>query len=261
MVPSRKRLGKGQAPMPTDQPDDAKLAPASTDQPDKAKPAPVPWTARDAWWGAASMVLWLVLAGASILLTRFLSVEVNPGLAVTALELLLLVPVWWLAMHKRQAGWRDLGLRGFGATALGLGCGLMILSYLFNLVYSLILAQFNLRMQADLSPLLAELSSPWLFLVGAVVVAPVVEEIFFRGFLYAGLRGRYGWQKAAVISAALFAVVHLQLTAVAPIFLLGLVFAFLYERSGSIWPAVLMHVSSNALALGAAYLILQLGSG
>jgi membrane protease YdiL (CAAX protease family) len=127
------------------------------------------------------------------------------------------------------------------------------------LIYSLILAQFNLRMQQDLSPLLAELSSPWLFLLGAIVVAPVVEEIFFRGFLFAGLRGRYGWQKAAAISAALFSLVHLQPTAAVPIFLLGLVFAFLYERSGSIWPAVLMHVSSNALALGAAYLALQLG--
>ncbi len=233
----------------------------STDQPDASGLGSVPWTARDAWWGAGSMVLWLVLAGAIIFLTQFLSLELNPGLAITALELLLLVPVWWLAMRKYQVGWRDLGLRGFGGTALGLGCGLMLLSYLFNLVYSLILAQFNLRMQADLSPLLAELSSPWLFLLGAVVVAPVVEEVFFRGFLFAGLRGRYGWQKAALISAALFAAVHLQLTAVVPIFLLGLIFAFLYEQSGSIWPAVLMHVSSNALALGAAYLLLQMGSG
>jgi membrane protease YdiL (CAAX protease family) len=133
----------------------------------------------------------------------------NPGLAVTALELLLLVPVWWLAVRKYGAGWRDLGLGGFGGTALGLGCGLMILSYLFNLVYALVLGQFNLRIQQDLRPLLAELTSPWFFLLGAVLVAPLVEEIFFRGFLFAGLRGRYGWPKAAVISATLFALVHL----------------------------------------------------
>lgn len=233
----------------------------SDDQPHEPDLHAVPWTARDAWWGAAAMVLWLALAAGILLLAQFLSLELNPGLAVTALELLLLVPVWWLAVRKHGAGWRDLGLRGFGGAALGLGCGLMILSYLFNLVYSLILAQFNLRMQADLTPLLAGLSSPWLLLFGAVVVAPIVEEIFFRGFLFAGLRGRYGWQKAAVLSSALFAVIHLQPTAILPIFLLGLVFAFLYQRSGSIWPAVLMHVSSNALALGAAYLMLEMGLG
>lgn len=229
------------------------------DQVDGSDRYSVPWTARDAWWAAVAMVLWLLLSGGSMLLAQFLSLELNAGLAVTALELLLLVPVWWLAVRKYGAGWRDLGLRGFGSTALGLGCGLMLLSYLFNLIYALVLGQFNLRIQQDLTPLLAELSSPWFFLLGAVVVAPLVEEIFFRGFLFAGLRGRYGWPKAAVISAALFALVHLQPTAVVPIFLLGLIFAFLYERSGSIWPAVLMHVSSNALALGAAYLALRLG--
>jgi membrane protease YdiL (CAAX protease family) len=229
------------------------------DQTDASHRDSVPWTPRDAWWAAGAMVLWLLVSGASMLFARLLSLELNPGLTVTALELLLLVPVWWLAVHKYGAGWQDLGLRGFSGTALGLGCGLLILSYLFNLIYSLVLAQFNLRMQQDLMPLLSELSSPWWFLLGAVVVAPVVEEIFFRGFLFAGLRGRYGWQKAAVISSALFALVHLQPTAVLPIFLLGLIFALLYERSGSIWPAVLMHVSSNALALGAAYLALRLG--
>lgn len=231
----------------------------TTDQPD-GPDSSVPWTARDAWWGVAALVLWLVVAGGIALVIQLPGLEMNLGLPLTVLELLLLVPVWWLAMRKYGAGWRDLGLRGFGGTALGLGCGLMILSYFFNLVYSLILAQFNLQMQADLGPMLAELSSPWLLLFGAVVVAPVVEEIFFRGFLFAGLRQRYGWPRAAVLSGALFAVVHLQLTAIAPIFLLGLIFAFLYERSGSIWPAVLMHVSSNALALGATYLILQVGA-
>lgn len=233
----------------------------STDQASGSEFPSVPWTAREAWWGAAAMVVWLALAVVISLLVALFSLELNTGLVVTVMELLLLVPVWWLAVRKPGVGWRDLGLRGFGGLALGLGCGLMILSYLFNLVYSLVLSQFGLRMQADLSPMLAELDSPWLLLFGAVVVAPIVEEVFFRGFLFAGLRGRYGWQKAALFSAGFFAVVHLQPTAIVPIFLLGLVFAYLYERSGSIWPAILMHVSSNALALGAAYLLLEMGGG
>jgi membrane protease YdiL (CAAX protease family) len=89
-----------------------------------------------------------------------------------------------------------------------------------------------------------------------------VEELFFRGFLYAGLAQRYSWRKAAVISSALFALIHLQPLAIAPIFILGYIFAYLYRRSGSIWPAVVMHVATNALGLGAAYLLSRLtGSG
>ncbi|MCL7452493.1 MAG: CPBP family intramembrane metalloprotease [Anaerolineae bacterium] len=219
----------------------------------------VPWTSRDVWWGLAGMGLWLALALGAMALIRSLGWDLDPGLSVTLLELLLLLPVWWLTVRRYGVGWQALGLRGFGSRALGVGCGLMIGSWLFNLVYSLGLSQFGLQMQDDIIPILSELSAPWLFAIGAVAVAPLVEELFFRGFVFAGLRGRYGWRTAALISAGLFAVVHLQPTAILPIFVLGLIFAYLYERSGSIWPAVLMHVSSNALALGAAYLAIQMG--
>jgi len=221
--------------------------------------APVPWTSRDVWLGAGGLVLWLLLALGLVLLARFLAPDVDVGLWASLLELALLLPVWWLAMRKYGAGWRDLGLRGFQGIALGLGCGLMVLSLVFNGLYGAILALFDLQTQPDLVPILAELDSPWFLVVGAVLVAPVVEEIFFRGFVYAGLRARYGWKKAAVVSAALFAVIHLQPTAALPIFVLGLIFAFLYEWSGSIWPAIVMHFATNALAMGAAYFLIQMG--
>jgi membrane protease YdiL (CAAX protease family) len=44
-------------------------------------------------------------------------------------------------------------------------------------------------------------------------------------------------------------------TAFIPIFILGYIFAVLYRFSGSIWPGILMHVLTNSLALGAAYLL------
>ncbi len=73
--------------------------------------------------------------------------------------------------------------------------------------------------------------------------------------MFAGLRERYGWQKAALISSSLFGVIHFTPTAIIPIFILGYIFAYLYQRSRSIWPAILMHASSNTLALGAAYVV------
>ena len=138
---------------------------------------------------------------------------------------------------------------------IGLGCGLMILSSTFNLFYSLFLALFGLRAQVDLVPVFAELESPWWLLAGGVIVAPVVEEVFFRGFVFAGLRQQYDWKKATLISSALFAVIHVTPTAMIPVFILDCIFAFLYHRSNSIWPAILMHVSTNALSLGLAYML------
>jgi membrane protease YdiL (CAAX protease family) len=134
----------------------------------------------------------------------------------------------------------------------------MIMSLLFNAAWAVFLAIFDLRAQVDMVPIFAELSSPWWLLLAGIVVAPVVEELFFRGFLYAGLAQRYSWRRAAVISSALFALIHLQPLAIPPIFILGYIFAYLYRRSRSIWPAVVMHLATNALGLGAAYLLSRL---
>ena len=215
----------------------------------------VPWTTRDTWLGVALFVLWLLVGMAAALLIRVFELNVNQGLFVAVAELVFLIPAWWFAVRKYGVGWQALGLRSFKGSMLGLGCGLMILSTLFNAAYGLFLGLFGLRTQVDLVPVFADLSYPWILLIAGMVIAPVVEEIFFRGFVFAGLRPRYGWQKAAVISAALFAVIHFQPTAMIPIFILGLIFALLYQRSNSIWPAIIMHFATNTLGLGAAYLL------
>ncbi len=221
----------------------------------RPQPHSVPWTTRDVWLGLAALVLWMVISVAASVAVSLLSLGVDVGLMVSLAELLLLAPVWWFTVRKYKVSWRALGLRSFRGRMVGLGCGLMILSSIFNLFYSLFLALFGLQAQADLVPIFAELSSPGWLLVGGVIVAPVVEEVFFRGFVFAGLRQRYDWKKAALISSALFAVIHVSPTTMIPIFILGYIFAYLYHRSNSIWPAILMHVSTNALALGLAYVL------
>jgi hypothetical protein len=193
------------------------------------------------------------------LIARLTSVSVDPGLWIGLGELVFLLPVWWLTVRKYRVNWRVLGLRGFQVAMVGLGCGLLVFSFVFNFFYGLVLALFGLRAQVNLVPILAQLSSPWLLMLAGVIVAPLVEELFFRGFVFAGLRLRYGWPKAAAISSALFALLHLQPLAILPIFLLGFIFAFLYQRSRSLWPAILMHVLMNALALGSAYLVAKTG--
>lgn len=221
---------------------------------EQVPPQKVPWTVRDVWIGMVVFILWFLLSAVILLVLSNLSIEINPGLQISLMELLLLVPVWWLTVRKYRTRWEDLGLRSFESQALGVGCGLMILSFMFNVFYSLFLSQFGLRTQIDLVPIFDQISSPGLLLVGGAIIAPIVEEIFFRGFIYAGLRQKYSWKTAGAISSGLFALVHFTPTALIPIFILGFIFAYLYERSNSLWPAILMHFSTNALALGAAFL-------
>lgn len=83
----------------------------------------------------------------------------------------------------------------------------------------------------------------------AVVVAPVVEETIFRGYLY-GVARRFGGRWAAIgVTAALFAAIHVNALGLLPLALLGVVFALAYELTGSLWTNILMHVAFNGLTL------------
>ncbi len=218
----------------------------------------VPWTLRDIWIGLGLLALWLAVSLGSIALLGWLEVKIDFGLLVTFWEAALLLPTWWLTVHKYKVRWTALGIRRSSWPMLALGFGLLLAVYLFNMLYGVLLYFFfELRIQADWAAVFGELEHPWLFAVGAAVVAPVVEELFFRGFLFAGLRRRLGWVKAGLISAALFSLIHFTPTAMPPIFLLGCIFALLYEKSRSLWPAILVHATMNAVGVAAAYWLSQ----
>lgn len=91
----------------------------------------------------------------------------------------------------------------------------------------------------------------WMAIIGVAIVAPVVEEIVFRGMVFGWLRGRLPLVWAVVISAALFSLEHigfLQVTLFLPIFSTGIVLAILYHHARSVWPTVLVHGSFNLIA-------------
>ena len=81
-----------------------------------------------------------------------------------------------------------------------------------------------------------------------VIVAPIVEEVVFRGYLYGSLRPRLPWWGAAVIVSVLFGVVHGQLNVAIDTFFLSLVMCYLRERTGAIWSGIFVHALKNALA-------------
>jgi membrane protease YdiL (CAAX protease family) len=85
-----------------------------------------------------------------------------------------------------------------------------------------------------------------------------VEEIFFRGFLFQGFRQQYGWIKGGLLSAAVFAIGHLDPVSLIPTFILGLLLAYMYHRSNSVWPGIILHFLVNAFGFCSLYAMTQL---
>jgi membrane protease YdiL (CAAX protease family) len=86
-------------------------------------------------------------------------------------------------------------------------------------------------------------------LAGAVVIAPVTEEVVFRGVLFVTLRRRLAWPLAAALSACAFALLHgYGPVGFASVWWSGFVWAWAYERTRSLWPAIAAHAFGNLWA-------------
>lgn len=89
----------------------------------------------------------------------------------------------------------------------------------------------------------------------SAVVVPIAEEFLFRGVLFRWIRDRWSFWPAALGSAAAFALLHPPTAGSTPmIFLIGLALAALYEKSGSLWPSMILHGVNNAVGIMFIYL-------
>jgi membrane protease YdiL (CAAX protease family) len=88
----------------------------------------------------------------------------------------------------------------------------------------------------------------WWILPLALVAAPLFEEFLFRGLIFGGLRRSFGVWPATLASAAVFAIMHPAIS-MAPVFVMGVCAALVYERSRSLLAPMLTHVVYNACAI------------
>ncbi len=90
-----------------------------------------------------------------------------------------------------------------------------------------------------------------IFAVLVCVIAPIFEEIIFRGYVYAGLRRFLSPPRAMAVAGLLFAAVHLSPEALVVITLLGVALCYLYERTRSLLPGMIAHGLHNGIVLAA----------
>ena len=89
-----------------------------------------------------------------------------------------------------------------------------------------------------------------LMLVGVGVLAPISEELFFRGLIYDWLRQKLGVEWGIMISSLIFGLAHYDsILVVVSGFLMGVAMAFAYEKTKSLWISIFMHISTNFVAV------------
>lgn len=196
---------------------------------------------------------------ASVLFTTMFGGVGGPALLLSGLTFevaLFLFTVGWVAVRHR--GWvpalglrsdrpeREVPLGGFTGVAL-YGLIRFVVAPLVVLVWQAIAGRpppTPTQLAIDFG--LVEIV---LGLILLVVAAPVAEEIFFRGFLFAGLRRRLGFWAGASISAVLFGLSHAADGAVLVplLFVFGVGAAYLYERRGSLVAPIAAHAMFNVI--------------
>jgi uncharacterized protein len=158
------------------------------------------------------------------------------------------------AAGSMAEGWRRLGFRSFGAGIVGP----ILIAIAAYIVAANIIVRLSAPDQEDIAELLGagpDAAVATVVAVGLliVVVAPFAEEVFFRGFIFAGLRQSLSLWPAALISGLLFGLSHLALGNLAvgiQLTVFGAILGWLYERTGTLWAPIFLHAFNNLLAFG-----------
>jgi len=219
------------------------------------------------WWKAdwgllEVFVAWLLIFGLYNVVGVMLYVFTDNPILYNYLAYALLfcpliaVSVWFIP-HRHGRGWGELGLRwgrpgktlaygGLGAlTAMAMSYGIFFLIFL---IFYLITGRAPISAESER---LQDLGSGYLILVLLVVVvlAPIFEELFFRGLFYPALRRRLGPTSAIILNGAIFGILHFQPLFMISLVLVGIVLAYLYEKTDSLAAPMIAHALYNLVVI------------
>lgn len=225
---------------------------------------PSRWRLSDLAAGLALLLLgYVVLLGilAGVAAALGVSSEEDAGGALLAAVVTLLLEAWiggvvWLVARRRGIGGADLGLdpprswRWVGYAVAGAYASLIAYGLAVMAIERLTNADLGLLKEGNGIPdSSANTSLVWFVLgVSVMAVAPLSEELFFRGFLFRAVQGRAGLAVGLSVSALVFAGFHLNLGVVLPFFAIGLIFAWAYHASGSLWTPIAAHAIFNGIS-------------
>ncbi len=220
-------------------------------------------------WIVLFFVLQLIVAFGAVMTVVDFKAGIQPALAkLRDYDLIALPTIWalvisnlitiallWLYLKKpeRQAA---LGLDRWSKDSLvktlGYSVALIGVALLFNYSYETY-AVPDVKLQEQMRQLFAAIpktafNTALLFFAGAIL-APIVEEVLFRGLLQKSLAQKMPFWAAIILSALVFGAVHYDYYAFPVLAMMGAIFGLLYHLTGSLRVTILAHLINNSAAL------------
>ncbi len=170
----------------------------------------------------------------------------------------LLVVISALVIRVRGGNLKQyLALRPF---SLAVGMGMIGLLLIFMIGSQALTYMLDKSPLAFVDPLYQSVSSVWLLIFAMVIVAPIYEELIFRGILWSAIAEQFtsppdteyrGAIVASLVTSLIFAVIHLQygIYEISTIVVLALLFCYARIKSGSLILPMLLHIINNGAAM------------
>jgi membrane protease YdiL (CAAX protease family) len=185
-------------------------------------------------------------------LSNNVMIFVSNALIWVIMIVLLLVPLkkWNIVERFKQEfgierllSWGDIGIALFAFIPY------LILAGILTTLATMFLPGYDASQTQDIG--FSELASRFelaLAFFALVIAAPVIEEIIFRGFLYARLNKHLGVIGGVIGTSLVFAVLHMQLNVGLDVFALSIILCILRIVTGSIWAGIILHMVKNGVA-------------
>ena len=237
-------------------------------EPEQTPEQPPPSWRRGIAWGPREVVQGLALGVAALIfipvaafiIAALLGVDVSTAkhqqevsiIASLPFELALFAIVLIFTIGKYHLSWRSLGFRPIPLKRAWLPFAVVIGAFVAVEVYGLIAGALFGDRALPQSTLGNDIFDEKVFVVLAgilaVIMAPLIEETFFRGFVFGGLATRFSFLGAALMSGFLFSLAHGQPTTLIPFTIVGMMFAAAYAYTGSLWTTISAHFLFNLIS-------------
>jgi membrane protease YdiL (CAAX protease family) len=232
---------------------------AEAERPSLPSPGAIAWGPRDIIFaGALALAVGFALVSLVVAPIAAASGSSNSVPALTAglvvtlfFDVALFGSAAFFSVVRYRLSWSALGLRPLSTREVWPAVATAVAAHVIVGAYAVLVQLLGLHALEPGTNVPQKLFEERLVLpltgVATVLVAPLAEETFFRGFVFGGLR-RYGFFWAALVSGVLFSAAHLNVGGLLPLALVGMLFAWAYSRTGSLWTNVYAHLMFNLVS-------------
>lgn len=227
-------------------------------EPNESRRVEVPWGISDAMFGFMLVAVGSLIAfGIINAIQDGSDSDPDPStiIALSLLHVLMVVAVWWFGTRKHRAPLSTLGFTRAGLkwpVIVGWSSFALAISLIAGALFSVVVTSLGIEsLEPPSVPETAIGDGPVRALTVSilVIVGPLAEEVFFRGFLLMAFVQGIGVVPAVLVTSTIFAVSHGDIAVMLPIFVSGVSLSVVYLLTRSIWPSVVAHSAQNYLAV------------